>query len=73
MAKASKATTTVTTMSADAPANISVNIADNQFGAGRKTFASGSVGYYGSGKVYIAGQAYQVSLNVVLVKSKPIG
>lgn len=35
-----------------------------------KTFSTGSVGYYGAGKVYIGGAKYQVSINIVKVGSK---
>ena len=39
--------------------------------ATEKTFSTGSRGYYGSGKIEIAGKRYQVSLNIVEIGSKP--
>ena len=41
--------------------------------ATEKTFSTGSRGYYGSGKVEIAGKRYQVSINIVEIGSKPQG
>ena len=37
----------------------------------RKTFSTGSVGYNGSGKVFVGGKKHQMSLNLVEVGSKP--
>jgi hypothetical protein len=36
-----------------------------------KTFKTGSRGYYGSGKIEIAGKRYQVGVNIVEIGSKP--
>ena len=36
-----------------------------------KTFSTGSRGYHGTGKVYIAGKKYQGNLMLVEVGSKP--
>jgi len=37
----------------------------------KKTFSTGSVGYYGNGKLAIEGQMYQVALTATLIGSKP--
>ncbi len=36
-----------------------------------KSFKTGSRGYYGSGKIEIAGKRYQVGVNIVEIGSKP--
>jgi hypothetical protein len=36
-----------------------------------KTFSTGSRGYYGAGKIEIAGKRYQVGVNIVEIGSKP--
>ena len=36
-----------------------------------KTFSTGSRGYYGAGKIEIAGKRYQVGINIVEIGSKP--
>lgn len=37
----------------------------------KKNFSTGSVGYYGNGKIIIDGQMYQVGVTLTLVGSKP--
>lgn len=55
-----------------APQSLVVSIEESgDLLAGRKTFSTGSVGYYASGKIMIDGQAYQCSVNLTLVGSKP--
>ena len=39
--------------------------------AAKKNFSTGSVGYYGNGKIIIDGQMYQVGVTLTLVGSKP--
>jgi hypothetical protein len=63
----------MTTQNPTAPASIVVNFAD--FGdllATKKQFSTGSVGYYGNGKVVIDEQVYQVGVTLTLVGSKPV-
>jgi hypothetical protein len=38
-----------------------------------KTFSTGSRGYYGTGKIEIAGKRYQIGVNIVEIGSKPEG
>ena len=62
----------MTTQNTTAPKSITVNVGD--FGdllATSKQFSTGSVGYYSSGKVVIDGQAYQASVTLTLIGSKP--
>jgi hypothetical protein len=52
----------------------SVKIAIESYGdvlAAEKTFSTGSRGYYGTGKIEIAGKRYQVGVNIVEIGSKP--
>jgi len=39
-------------------------------GLENKTFKTGSIGYHGTGKVYIDGKKYQANVLLVKVKSK---
>jgi len=62
----------MTTQNPTAPASVLVNLGDHgDILASKKTFATGSVGYYGNGKVVIDGQVYQVGVTLTLVGSKP--
>ena len=36
-----------------------------------KRFASGSVGYFATGKIAVAGHPHQVTMSVVMIGSKP--
>ena len=36
-----------------------------------RTFSTGSVGYYGTGKIVLDGDRYQVSVQMVKIGSKP--
>ena len=47
-----------------------VKIADQLLTATKRTFSTGSKGYYGSGKVIVNGKLHQVSMNVVEIGSK---
>jgi len=52
----------------------SVKITFESYGdvlAVEKTFSTGSRGYYGSGKIEIAGKRYQIGVNIVEIGSKP--
>src|SRR5260370_28776630 len=52
----------------------SVKITIESYGdvlAVEKTFSTGSRGYYGSGKIEIAGKRYQIGVNIVEISSKP--
>jgi hypothetical protein len=63
----------MTKQNESAPASIVVNFADHgDLLATSKTFATGSVGYYGNGKIVIDGQVYQVGVTLTLVGSKPV-
>lgn len=42
-----------------------------QLFATRKTFTSGSQGFYGQGKLYIGGKVYQSSVQLVEIGTKP--
>ncbi len=52
----------------------SVKITFESYGdvlAVEKTFSTGSRGYYGTGKIEIAGKRYQIGVNIVEIGSKP--
>jgi len=52
----------------------SVKITIESYGdvlAVEKTFSTGSRGYYGAGKIEIAGKRYQIGVNIVEIGSKP--
>ena len=50
---------------------IVVKIEDQIISAASRKFSTGSVGYYGSGKVMINGKMHQVSMNIVEIGSAP--
>lgn len=52
---------------------ISVQIEGQTVFANSKTFKTGSVGFYGAGKVLIDGKRHQVGINIVEIGSKPNG
>jgi hypothetical protein len=62
----------MTIQNTTAPKSIIVNIGDHgDMIASQKQFSTGSVGYYGNGKIIIDGQVYQASVNLTLIGSKP--
>lgn len=62
----------MTKQSESAPSVVAVDLDGyGVIGAVKKAFSTGSVGYYGNGKVVIAEQAYQVGITITLVGSKP--
>ncbi len=63
----------MTTQNTTAPATVvaSLGINDQVLVAVKKSFSTGSVGYYGNGKVLVDGQVYQASITLTLVGSKP--
>ena len=58
-----------TIMSDDAP--LAISSKDFDLAAVKRQFSTGSVGYYGNGKLVIVGQMYQASLTLTLIGSKP--
>jgi hypothetical protein len=40
--------------------------------AASRKFSTGSEGFYANGKIEIAGERYQVSMNIVRIGSKPV-
>ena len=70
---------TTPTVDLDAPATLSLRVTDSQgrdwgtLVAEAKDFATGSTGFYASGKLVnpASGAKYQTGLNVILIGSKP--
>ena len=56
----------------EAPNALSVSVGDDRLLTSSKVFSSGSVGYYGNGKITVAGQQYQVGVTITLIGSKPL-
>jgi hypothetical protein len=73
MAKTTPTEYTQVTRSKDAPLVLSLELGGREIEPlETKDFKSGSTGYYGAGKVTIAGQKYQVTCSVILVGSLPV-
>jgi hypothetical protein len=50
---------------------IQLNGEKQNFILDKKDFKTGSRGYYGTGKMVVAGKKYQISIQVVEIGSKP--